>query len=88
MKSSADICSKAASAGITHFAIMQHIYPISRSTTMHVQPHTLCITEQGLGLVVIGSVNRNYQFTYLPGEEENSWPGGLWNGETLPLFHV
>ena len=44
---------------------------------MHVQPHTLCITEQGLGLAVIGSVNRSYQLTYLPGEEENSWPGGL-----------
>ena len=44
---------------------------------MHVQPHTLCITEQELGLVVIGSVNGNYQFTYLPGEEEKSWPGGL-----------
>ena len=77
MKSSADICSRAASAGVTHFAIMQHILYLTLLPCMHVQPHTLCITEQELGLVVIGSVNGNYQFTYLPGEEEKSWPGGL-----------
>ena len=39
--------------------------------------HTPCATEQGLGLVEIGSVDRDFNFTYLPGEEENSWPGRL-----------
>ena len=52
---------------------------VSHSTTMHMQPHTHYVTEKGLGLVVIGRVNRSYQFTYLPGEEVNSWPGGLWH---------
>ena len=44
---------------------------------MYNHTHTHYTTEQGLGLVEIGSVNRDYQFTYLPGEEEDSWPGGL-----------
>ena len=55
---------------------------------MHMQPHTHYVTEKGLGLVVIGRVNRSSQFTYLPGEEENSWPGGLWRVIALPLLHV
>ena len=50
--------------------------------------HTHYVTEKGLGLVVIGRVNRSSQFTYLPGEEENSWPGGLWRVIVLPLLHV
>jgi len=37
------------------------------------------ITDGALERVVIGSVleeNESYQFVYLPGEEEESWPGG------------
>ena len=44
--------------------------------------HTPCATEQALGLVEIGSVDRDFNFTYLPGEEENSWPGRLWQRES------
>ena len=56
---------------------MQHniLYPLyyhACTTT-----HTHYTTEQKLGLVEIGSVNRDFNFTYLPGEEENSWPGRL-----------
>ena len=50
--------------------------------------HTHYVTEKRLGLVVIGRVNRSSEFTYLPGEEENSWPGGLWRVIELPLLHV
>ena len=40
-------------------------------------PHTHYATDESLEFVEIGSVNRSYQFTYLPGKEENLWPGGL-----------
>ena len=52
-------------------------HTVTCCTILRVQPHTPCATEQGLGLVEIGSVDRDFNFTYLPGEEENSWPGRL-----------
>ena len=68
------------------------LYYIACATT-----HTYHATEQGLGLVEIGSVDRDFNFTYLPGEEENSWPGRLWQMESastvsclavMIVFHV
>ena len=54
-----------------------NIYCNSLYCTACATTHTYHATEQGLELVEIGSVNRDFNFTYLPGEEENSWPGGL-----------
>ena len=34
-------------------------------------------TEEGLGLVKIGVVTQDERIDFLPGEEENSWPGKL-----------
>lgn len=39
--------------------------------------HIHYATDESLEFEEIGSVNRSYQFTYLHGEEEDSWPGGL-----------
>ena len=50
-------------------------------THAHVHTHTHYATEERLEFVKIGSVNRDHNFTYLPGEKENSWPGRLWQME-------
>ena len=39
--------------------------------------HIHYATDESLEFEEIGSVNSSYQFTYLHGEEEDSWPGGL-----------
>ena len=47
--------------------------------------HIHYATDESLEFEEIGSVNRSYQFTYLHGEEEDLWPGGLL--ETLHCMH-
>ena len=50
--------------------------------------HIHFATDESLEFEEIGSVNKSYQFTYLHGEEEDLWPGGLWGlGETLRCMH-